>query len=91
MSLQEWVEQLPESHRARQEFAALSQQPGVPEVWVRIDERSPPRNETVVYWHKSQYGGFPAIADEWRDEDHFRFATHWHPGASAAPQPGKED
>ena len=69
-------------------FAPQPAQPAsVADGWVPIDERQPPRNTYAVYWHKSDHGGFPAIADEWRDEHHRAFATHWHPEASLGPQP----
>lgn len=48
--------------------------------WIAVaPETMPPRNTNVLYWNKGFDGhiGFPAIADEWRDEDHARFATHW--------------
>lgn len=48
-----------------------------------ITDRPPPRNATVVYWHRQEDGpGFPAIADEWRDEHHAAHAVAWHPQAS---------
>lgn len=32
----------------------------------------------VIYWHRADFSdGFPAIADEWRDEDHLQFALYW--------------
>lgn len=49
----------------------------VPFHWVSLTERHPERNATVVYWHKSEEGGFWAIADEWRDEHHAEFADYW--------------
>jgi hypothetical protein len=63
--------------------AALRQSSGSPGRWVPLSERSPPRNETVVYWHRGgKRGGFRgrgylAIADEWQDEHHAAYATHW--------------
>lgn len=53
--------------------------------WIPVTERTPQRNTTAIYWHKYRNGpvegvsGFPCIADEWRDEDHLRFASHWMP------------
>lgn len=50
--------------------------------WIPVSERLPERNSTVFYWHKGPNGGgsgWPAIADEWRDEHHLDYATHWMP------------
>jgi hypothetical protein len=58
---------------------------GALEAWgyESIADRPPPRNATVVYWHRQEDGpGFPAIADEWRDEHHAAHAVAWHPQAS---------
>lgn len=50
--------------------------------WIPCSERLPDRNKPCLYWHKAittDHGGFIAIADEWRDEDHLEWATHWMP------------
>lgn len=60
----------------------------LPPGYVPIDCPPPPRNQTVVYWHKQADGdGFPAIADEWRDEHHAEYALGWHPEASGLTRP----
>lgn len=60
----------------------------LPPGYVPIDSPPPPRDQTVVYWHKQADGdGFPAIADEWRDEHHAELALGWHPEASGFAQP----
>lgn len=46
--------------------------------WISVDERRPPRLEPCLYWNR-RFGGYLAIADEWKDEDHLRFASHWMP------------
>lgn len=59
--------------------------------WISVKERLPERNKPAIYWHKSEFGGFAAIADEWRDEHHLAQATHWMPYiAPASPAPDKE-
>lgn len=59
--------------------------------WVSVEDRRPERNKPAIYWHKSDFGGFAAIADEWRDEHHLEHATHWMPyTAPASPAPGKD-
>lgn len=59
--------------------------------WISVKERLPERNKPAIYWHKSDFGGFAAIADEWRDEHHLAQATHWMPYiAPAPPAPDKE-
>lgn len=50
-----------------------------PSPWLSAADFPPDRNTQVIYWHRSETGGFPAIADEWRDEHHARFASHWLP------------
>jgi hypothetical protein len=59
--------------------------------WISVKERLPERNKPAIYWHKSEFGGFAAIADEWSDEHHLAQATHWMPYiAPASPAPDKE-
>ncbi len=47
----------------------------------------------VIYWHTSDFGGFPAIADEWRIEHHLDSASHWlpykAPHAAITPKTGE--
>lgn len=50
--------------------------------WVPVSERLPERNATVLYWHtpvEPLGRGWLAQADEWRDEQHLAYATHWMP------------
>lgn len=54
--------------------------------WISTAESTPLRNTTAIYWHRSQFGGFPAIADEWRDEHHLAHASHWLPYKSPTPR-----
>lgn len=44
--------------------------------WIPLSESKPERNDTCLYW---DLGGYCAIADEWRDDQHGRTATHWMP------------
>ena len=57
--------------------------------WISTDVSRPERNTIAIYWHKSEYGGFPAIADEWRDEHHLAFASHWLPYRSPTQSTGE--
>lgn len=52
--------------------------------WIPVTENcQPERNSTAIYWHKGIdednpiRTGFPAVADEWRWEDHGKRATHF--------------
>jgi len=69
-----------ESARYLDEYAAHLAQPAqacLP--WISVAAQRPERNKPAIYWHKSEFGGFAAIADEWRDEHHLAYATHWLP------------
>lgn len=71
--------------------ALTSEKAGLVGGWLSVEERRPERNKPAIYWHKSEFGGFAAIADEWRDEHHLQYATHWMPYvAPASPAPDKE-
>ena len=51
--------------------------------WVKVSETSQPeRNSTAIYYSR---GGYIAIADEWRWEDHGERASHYLP--FTPPQP----
>jgi len=48
--------------------------------WVRVSERSPERDTSVVYWEifrRDASRGHLAVADEWRDEHHKEYAEFW--------------
>jgi hypothetical protein len=57
--------------------------------WVSTDASTPERNSSAIYWHRSPHGGFPAIADEWRDEHHLMQASHWLPYSAPHPKEAK--
>lgn len=53
--------------------------------WVSVSLRRPERLKEIVY---RDIGGWYAVADEWKDEDHLASATHWLDGdpPNAAPK-----
>ena len=54
--------------------------------WVPVSKDSqPPANSTVVYLMKPQHGGYMAIADEWKWEDHGEYASHYLPASMSTP------
>lgn len=58
--------------------------------WIDVNVRRPTRNEPCFFWHTPTSGliaGYPAIADEWRDEHHLEWATHWMPIAAPEIKP----
>lgn len=54
--------------------------------WISVKDRLPERNKPAIYWHTSEFGGFVAIADEWRDEHHLQYASHWMPYTPPQPE-----
>lgn len=64
--------------------------------WIPVTERLPERNQNVLFWHKSPSrgtgAGWPAIADEWNDDHHLQYASHWKRlEPPTQPQPGGGD
>ena len=70
MTLQEWVETLPETHRARREFDALTEA----NRWIPVEERLPAPSQKVLGVPR----GFPGQVDSGLWGVDFDEATHSH-------------
>lgn len=79
----------PRLSKARAAIANTRQGAG----WISVLDQRPERNQRVLFWHKPPAGcgphGYPAIADEWNDDHHLRYASHWMPIHSPTA-PGQE-
>jgi|GEM_PF-1197778 len=56
-------------------MASVSPPAGI--AWIDIRTKKPNMGDHVVYWHTSPQGSYLAIADEWLDRDHLKYASHW--------------